>query len=124
MDEKLNDFSAQLARLKEAAGVKTDTALAHLLGITQGGFSGAKRRGNIPNKWFVAIATRYNVNLEWLLSGTGSSRKETDECALTARIADLEMRNRLLETENTLLKEVIASQKEALRAYRLALNPL
>lgn len=67
--EGSTDIEAQLSRLKRAAGVGTDTALAARLGITQGGISSAKKRGRLPYKWFVKISGECGVSVEWLLSG-------------------------------------------------------
>lgn len=66
------DVEAQLARLKRAAGVNTDTAFAARLGITQGGISSAKKRGNLPYKWFVKISDECGVPLHWLKTGRES----------------------------------------------------
>lgn len=63
------DVEAQLVRLKRAVGVSTDTALAKWLGITQGGISSAKKRGRLPNRWFVKISKECGVPLDWLISG-------------------------------------------------------
>lgn len=62
----------QLARLKRAAGVGTDTAFAARLGITQGGISSAKKRGRLPDKWFVKISKECGVPLDWLITGRES----------------------------------------------------
>ena len=121
MSIDLDSFEAKLSRLKDAANVKTDTAFAHLLGITQGGFSGAKKRKTIPHKWFVKIATDFNVNLEWLVSGTGEKDVEkTGEsvAALKARIAELEAK--LAEAE----KKADQAKDDALKAYRLGVQAL
>lgn len=64
-----HDVERQLVRLKQAAGVLTDTAFAARLGITQGGISSAKKRGSLPDKWFVKIAKECGVPLEWLING-------------------------------------------------------
>jgi len=72
MSKELFTFDEQLKRLKEVANVKTDTDLTSLLGVKSSGVYNARRRGNIPHKWFVTISTRYGVNLEWLVSGTGT----------------------------------------------------
>lgn len=97
MGKELCSFSEQLERLKKAADVKTDTALAHLLGITQGGFSNAKARGKIPHKWFVTIATQYGINLEWLLTGEGAENVDTALPTPDGRVAELEKRVEELE---------------------------
>ena len=71
LDEQFT-FESQLRRLKEAAGVDTDSALTTILGVRASGIYNAKTvRGKIPNKWLVLISTKYGVNLEWLVSGTG-----------------------------------------------------
>lgn len=59
----------QLERLKQAAGVTTDTALASYLGIKQGSISGAKSRGRIPAKWFLNVAQKSGRSVEWLKNG-------------------------------------------------------
>ena len=132
MADKLFTFDEQLKRLKEAADVKTDTALAHLLDITQGGFSGARRRGSIPHKWFVAISTRYGVNLEWLVSGTGPRSVELSHTGTCPQCAELQKQltvanERLYqasERERELLKEngELKAENVALK-NKLAPNP-
>ena len=44
----MHSFKAVYARMLFAAGVRTQTELAKLLGIRQGSISDAKRRGSIP----------------------------------------------------------------------------
>lgn len=127
MKNKLCGFASQLNRLKDAASVKTDTALAHLLGITQGGFSNAKARNKIPHKWFVFVATNYGVNLEWLMSGTGEryagQPANENNASLMSRIAELERENETLKIENDQLRqEIKEAQQEAVSAYRQALS--
>ncbi|SBV95576.1 hypothetical protein KL86DPRO_10892 [uncultured delta proteobacterium] len=125
MDDKLLRLEQQIARLKEATGATSDTSLGKILNISQSGIFNAKRRGNIPHKWFVQIATQYGVNLEWLISGempmrpdeplkgapnSGEpnieylkGRNEYLEYAqkdLMARIERLEKRNEYLEKRN------------------------
>lgn len=117
MSDKLYSLEEQLKRLKLASGAKTDTELSRLLGITQGGFFNAKVRGKIPDKWFVAISTKYGVNLEWLVSGAGqrdvSQPVQTGACQQCAELQrQLTIANeRLYEAmrENGNLKEKIGT---------------
>ena len=69
-----SEIDEQLSRLRETVGARTDTALASALGITQGGISSAKRRGKVPDRWFVKTAGAFGVNLEWLHTGKGPMR--------------------------------------------------
>ena len=72
MDVKQFTFDEQLDRLKEAAGVDTDLGLTSILGVRASGiYNARKERGKIPHKWLVTISTKYGVNLEWLVFGTG-----------------------------------------------------
>lgn len=120
-------FDDQLLRLKDVTGVKTDTDLAKIFGITAGGFSGARRRGNIPQKWFVFVSTNYGVNLEWLISGTGQrNAAETPAGGKATDIREtataLERQNAALQAENAMLKELVAAHQESLRAKDEALD--
>jgi phage repressor protein C with HTH and peptisase S24 domain len=85
--EYATDFLAALARLKEATGARTDTELAHSIGLKQSSISGAKTKQEIPPAWIIEIAKKFNVSTDWLLFGIG-------EKALGApRIASAEAQN-------------------------------
>ena len=106
MEKDLCSLDEQLARLKQVANVDTDTALAHLLGITQGGFFNAKKRNRIPYRWFVAISTKYGVNLDWLISGKeepgAKPPVEKDQCVPMDIIYDvIEMVEEYLDSQNS-----------------------
>lgn len=71
MDKKLLSFDAQLKRLRKASGATSDTELAKILGISQGGVSSAKKRGKIPAEWVKQIALKFNSDANWLFFGEG-----------------------------------------------------
>ena len=62
-------FEAQLERIKEVTGAKTQVELARFLGIRQASVAGAKRRGTIPIGWLLTLMRLRQVNPEWVLSG-------------------------------------------------------
>lgn len=66
-----DSFMEAFARLKDATGARTDTELAHCLGLKQSSISSAKSKRELPPAWVVAIAMRYNVSTDWLLFGVG-----------------------------------------------------
>ena len=76
MPDLFNEFEQQLARLKTASGAQNDAALAQIMGISSGAITNARRRGTIPKKWFLHIATAFNVHREWLVSGGGAMRRD------------------------------------------------
>ncbi len=62
---------AQLARVFEAAGCRTQLELAAVLDIRQSSISDAKRRRAIPSDWLVKLLYLRGVNPTWIMSGTG-----------------------------------------------------
>ena len=65
-------FTAQYARLFEAAGCRTQVELAGVLGIRQSSVSDAKRRNTLPAEWLLRLLQRKGINPEWILSGQGA----------------------------------------------------
>ena len=64
-------FAAQLARIHEATNTGTQRELATVLGIRTTTLSAAKRSNTLPNGWVVTLATKYNINPRWIISGDG-----------------------------------------------------
>lgn len=58
-----------LSRVFEAAGCRTQTELANLLGIRQSSISDAKRRSVIPSDWLITLLFTKNINPAWILTG-------------------------------------------------------
>ena len=50
-----SDFEAQYNRVFEAAGCRTQSALAAILNIKQSSVSDAKRRKTIPSDWLMTL---------------------------------------------------------------------
>ena len=70
-ESQQNKFEAQLARIYEVAGCRTQVELANVLDIAQSSVSDAKRRGTIPSDWLVKLLDLRGVNPCWLKNGTG-----------------------------------------------------
>ncbi len=64
-----SSFEAQFARVFEAAECRTQTELAHILGVRQSSVSDAKRRRNIPADWCVKLFEKKRISPEWILYG-------------------------------------------------------
>ena len=64
-----NEHGAVLQRLMEAAGVKNESGLSVVLGITHQAVYNAKKKGSIPHSWVLQIARDYGVNTDWLHFG-------------------------------------------------------
>ena len=77
----MQDFSEQLARLKQACNAASDTALARILECSQGSISNAKTKGRLPTSWVFQISEKFSVSADWIYFGRGGMRPgETDAC--------------------------------------------
>lgn len=61
-----------IARMMEALGVSTQSALAEELGVSRGAVSDAKSKDKIPAEWLLKLFRGYGVNPFWLETGRGS----------------------------------------------------
>lgn len=67
---KQMDFEAFFRRVQSISGVTTQKDLAHVLGIEPAAISLAKSRG-VPRIWVLALAERFGLHVQWLVSGDG-----------------------------------------------------
>ena len=63
-----------LRRVFIAAGCRTQSELADMLGIRQSSISDAKKRQAIPAEWLVKLLRLKGVSPEWILTGLGPER--------------------------------------------------
>jgi len=77
----VTSFEGVLSRLKEAAGVKSDTALAKVLGVKQSSISSAKNRRQIPTHWVFQISENFLYSADWLFFGIPPKKLRTDSAA-------------------------------------------
>lgn len=67
-----SDFESQYKRVFEAAGCKTQSALAAVLSIKQSSVSDAKRRKAIPSDWLMTLFEKKRINPDWIRTGFGA----------------------------------------------------
>lgn len=101
-------FKEQLERLKKAASVKTDIALASALGIASCTISNAKTAGRIPSDWFIRIAEKTGESLDFLYYGAKGDRLAREQAA----------ENRRLLRENAELRRITADLRARLARLR------
>lgn len=78
MRQALDDIDTDvlIQRLKRAAGVSSDTALARALGLSHGAVYHWRKKGTLPVDRVVSLADKLpNVSIEWLLTGRGSTKQ-------------------------------------------------
>ncbi len=70
------DHIAQIDRMLEVVGTKKDKELAAALEIKPQSLSLARKRESVPLAWFVTIAEKYNVSVDWLIYGEGKKTRD------------------------------------------------
>lgn len=73
------DFEDVWERIRQVTGWKRYGDLAEFLSITSASVSGAKSRGVMPIEWAFRVASHYNINTDWLLTGEGSKAKDKEK---------------------------------------------
>lgn len=79
----MQSFEAVYARMLFAAGVRTQSELAEVLGLRQASISEAKKRKSIPSQWCMRLYDAYGVRVDWQRQGIGPVYDE-------AKLAELE----------------------------------
>lgn len=75
-----------LARLAQALGAESETALAEKLGVPRSTLGSWKSRGSIPYAECVTVAERNGLSLDWLLLGRYPERGEPAEFANVCKL--------------------------------------
>ena len=76
-----------LDRLLQGAGLRRDSQLAELLGVSPQAVSQARRKGRIPDGWVLKVAEKFGLSTDWIFFGrepgqasapAAESRREPD----------------------------------------------
>jgi phage repressor protein C with HTH and peptisase S24 domain len=86
--------------MKAVAGVKSDTALARVLGINQSSVSSAKERQSIPSAWAMLLSEKFGASIDWLWTGEGEMKRGGAQFASVKQTREL-MEGRAPETRRT-----------------------
>ncbi len=69
------DFEAILSRIKKILQTENDKDVAIAIGMKPNAFYNRKATCSVPLTEFVCLANTKNINIEWLINGTGSIYK-------------------------------------------------
>ncbi len=69
-------YSQIVRRMLESTGLKNESAVAKVLGVTPQALSNYKKRGKMPPNLVLKFAFMYGLSVDWLLTGKGSMRIE------------------------------------------------
>lgn len=73
-----NHFDEAWERIKQETPLRILTELSEITGITQGGLSNARRRGDFSANWAYLVGQKYGLLTEWIMTGKGP--KKIDQC--------------------------------------------
>jgi phage repressor protein C with HTH and peptisase S24 domain len=68
----LPDFATFFERIKQVTPIQNQSQLAQELGLGRAAVSLVKHKDVIPSKWIFALARAYDLNADWLATGTGT----------------------------------------------------
>lgn len=113
MGSKNNNFDIIYNRLL-GLGIRSQSQLADLLGISSASVWKAKKENRFPKKWISILCQAYTVTPEWLL-GTDTKPSEASQSTDKDRIiALLDTNCKRLEKEVESLRKEIVSLKQSL----------
>ena len=72
-------YSGIIERMKLAAKLKNDSAVARNLEVTPQALSNYKKRGRMPMNLVLKFSTIHKLSMDWLLTGEGKPYKEGHE---------------------------------------------
>lgn len=75
---------AVIERMQAALGARTQTELAHHLGVRKAAITDAKRRGHAPSEWLLKLCLERGINPGWLMTGAGPQVVHAEEPAPAA----------------------------------------
>lgn len=61
-----------IERMKTALGLKTQSALAEVLGVRRAAVSDAKRQGRVPSEWLLKLCRSHGLNPYWIETEKGA----------------------------------------------------
>lgn len=72
----MREIAEIIELLRQKKVLKSETAVAKLLGVTQQALSNHKSKGSIPFERLVALCENEGLSLDWLLLGDGTARRQ------------------------------------------------
>lgn len=78
------EASKVIARMVDALGLGTQSALARELGVSRGAVSDAKTKGKVPAEWLLRLFRTHSLNPFWLETGQGAKFLSEDEVRQSA----------------------------------------
>lgn len=73
-----------LDRILQGTGLRRDSQLAELLGVSPQAISQARRKGRIPDGWVLKVATQFGLSTDWIFFG------RSPESPLAASVSNID----------------------------------
>jgi hypothetical protein len=90
-DYSANYFEEAMLRFQDAIGSSKYSDLAAALEISPQSVHGVKKRKRIPDSWYLIIADKFGVSIDWLRTGEGEMRRGESLKFKTAKLPNEDM---------------------------------
>lgn len=81
-------YSDTIDRLLQGAGLKRNSQLAELLGVSPQAVSQARRKGRIPDGWVLKIAEQFGLSTDWIFFGDENHRTSSSSHAPSSALPE------------------------------------
>jgi len=79
IDMGITNFNSFFERLSVEGRITSQKELASILEVDSSAISKAKKRNSVPRSWFTKLAKKFNLNPEWMETGTGKMHLNSQE---------------------------------------------
>lgn len=69
----MNKVDQLIERILDATGINSASELAKELEINRSGITHARNKNRVPDKWIVKLYRKFNLNPQWIETGTGAT---------------------------------------------------
>lgn len=92
---------------------KTQANMAAILGVSRQAVNEYERGNNIiPTKALILLSSKYNININWLLTGQGNMLLSDDDKVNNDELIQQQDRIKELQAQVDLLKELLQSNNK------------
>ena len=113
-----------LDRLLQGAGLRRDSQLAELLGVSPQAVSQARRKGRIPDGWVLKVAEKFGLSTDWIFFGREPRQAGADAAADGAREAQAGKEEALMQERRAKGESFFGEVGEGQDAIGLVMVPL
>ena len=86
----MNEFTQIMDRAKVLLNASSDSYLAETLGFTRQAWNNRKHKQSIPYQEIVNLASKHNIDINWLITGEGSMYRDDASAAVNDDLVSID----------------------------------